>query len=116
MLRLLIDENFNHRILRGLKSRLPELDYVLVHQVGLTGFPDSALLRWAAQNDRTIITRDVGSMPRFAGELLQRGELMAGVIVVPLKLAIGRAIDDLELTIACQSQPELRDEIKYLPL
>jgi hypothetical protein len=33
MLRLLIDENFNHRILRGLKLRLPRLNLVLVKAV-----------------------------------------------------------------------------------
>jgi hypothetical protein len=35
MLRLLIDENVNHRILRGLKIRSPELDFVTVKEVGL---------------------------------------------------------------------------------
>ncbi len=35
MLRLLIDENFPPLILRAVKSRLPELDFVSVHQVGL---------------------------------------------------------------------------------
>jgi len=29
MLRLLIDENFSHPVLRGIKRRLPSLDYVL---------------------------------------------------------------------------------------
>ena len=30
MLRLLIDENFDQRILRGLRLRVPQLDYVIV--------------------------------------------------------------------------------------
>ena len=33
MIRLLIDENFNHRIPRGLKRRLPSLDYLLVQEL-----------------------------------------------------------------------------------
>jgi len=45
MLRLLIDENVNNRILRGLKSRLPELDFVTVKQVGLAGFKDPPIAR-----------------------------------------------------------------------
>ena len=40
MLRLLIDENIDHRILRGLLSRLPQVDYVLVKQIGMSGSPD----------------------------------------------------------------------------
>ena len=116
MLRLLIDENLDYRILRGLKSRLPALDFVVVRQVGLTGLADLALLRWAAQHDRTLLTRDVKTMPDYAAELIQRGEVMAGVIVVPQTMAIGRAIEDLELVIACHSQEEFRDRIDYLPL
>ena len=116
MLRLLIDENFNHRILRGLKSRLPELDFVLVGSVGLTGSEDRLLLRWAVRNDRTILTQDLKTMVPDAEQLLRQGEPMAGVIAIPQSVPIGRAIDELELTIACYSQEELRDQIKHLPL
>jgi len=116
MLRLLIDENVNNRILRGLKSRLPELDFVTVKQVGLAGFKDPLLLEWAAENGRTIITHDVKTMRPDAEQMLQRAETIAGLIVVPQTLRIGRAIEDLELMIACHSQPEFRDRIEHLPL
>ena len=116
MLRLLIDENVDHRILRGLKSRLPETDLVLVRQVGLAGMKDPALLTWAAQNSRTIVTHDIETMPTFASQLLQRGERMAGLIVVPEQMTIGQAIQDLELVIACHSQEEFLSRIEYLPL
>lgn len=116
MIRLLIDENFDHSILRGLIFRLPQLDFVLVRQVGLAGFPDSDLLKWAAKNQRVILTHDVNTMSDYANQLLRRGEPMAGVIIVPDQMAIGRAIDDLELLIACSSESDLRDRTQYLPL
>ena len=116
MLRLLIDENFKHVILRGLKSRLPQLDFVLVRQIGLTGKADSVLLRWAAQNHRTILTHDIKTMPPDAKQLMQRSEPMGGLIAVPQNMATGRAIEHLELVIACHSQEEFRDRIEYLPL
>lgn len=108
MLRLLIDENFNHRILRGLQSRLPNLDFVLVGPVGLAGLGDPVLLRWAALNDRTILTQDLDTMVPDATELLRQSEPMAGLIFVPQSMPIGRAITDLELMIACHSQEEIR--------
>ncbi len=40
MLRLLIDENFDHRILRGVKLRLPQLDYLAVQETELKGIKD----------------------------------------------------------------------------
>jgi predicted nuclease of predicted toxin-antitoxin system len=116
MLRLLIDENIDHDILRGLKSRLPQLDYVLVKQIGMSGFPDSKLLRWAAIENRIIVTHDIKTMIPDAERCVRRGEPMAGIILVPKRMAIGRAIIDLELTVACLSQSEMRNRIEYLPL
>ena len=116
MLRLLIDENVDHRILRGLKSRLPELDFVTVRQVGLARTPDSDLLKWAAQNQRVMLTHDQGTMSDCANQLLREGEPMAGVIFVPEQMRIGRAISDLELLIACSSESDLRSRTEHLPL
>jgi hypothetical protein len=41
---------------------------------------------------------------------------MAGLILVPQSLGIGRAIDDLELIVECNSESEMRDRIERLPL
>jgi hypothetical protein len=75
MLRLLIDENVDHRILRGLKSRLPQIDYVVVKQIGLSGFPDLELLRWAAQENRIIVTHDKKTMIPDAENCLRMASL-----------------------------------------
>jgi predicted nuclease of predicted toxin-antitoxin system len=116
MLRLLIDENVNHDILRGLVRRIPQLDYVIVAQAGLAGTKDLELLRWAARENRTMLTHDVKTMTAFAKQLLRQQEPMAGVILVPDRLGIGKVIEDLEIAIQCQSQSEMRDVIQHLPL
>lgn len=116
MLRLLIDENFDYSILRGLKSRLPQLDYVLVRQIGMSGFPDLELLRWAALEERVIVTHDTNTMTADANALLKLGERMAGVVVIPDQMQIGRAISDLEIVVACLSKTDLTNQVKYLPL
>jgi hypothetical protein len=116
MLRLLTDENFNHLILRGLKARTPVFDFVSVRQIGFAGVEDLALLRWAAENYRVILTHDIKTMIPYAKQLLQRGEPMSGVIAIPQTVPIGRAIEDLELVIACYSQAEFLGSIQHLPL
>ena len=116
MLRLLIDENINHHILRGLKLRLPQIDYVLVRQIGMAGSPDWELLRWAAREKRIIVTHDRNTMIPYAEHCVKTGERMAGVIFVPDQLAIGRAIEELEIAVECFSPAELVNQIKYLPL
>jgi hypothetical protein len=116
MIRLLTDENFNHDILRGLIRRVPDLDFVLVQDVGLTGQPDPVLLRWAASKHRSILTQDVKTMIPYAEEQVRQGELMSGLIVVRQGVQIGRALDDLQLIVECYSQSEMRDRIERLPL
>ncbi len=90
MLRLLIDENFDHRILRGLKLRLPQLDYLAVQDTELKGIKDPALLAWAAENNRVLVTHDLKTMPKFACERVAAGQRMPGVIAVPKDLPSDR--------------------------
>jgi len=116
MLRLLTDENFKNNIVRGLKLRLPQLEIVSVRQVGLAALPDPTLLKWAAREERVILTHDISTMVPDANQLLRQGKPMAGVIFVPDQLPIGPAIRDLELLLACSSQSELSNRIAYLPL
>jgi len=116
MIRLLTDEDFDHNILRGLIRRVPHLDFVLVHDVDLTSQPDPVLIKWAASKHRVIMTHDDKTMVPYAKQLVWQGEPMAGVILVPQSLGIGRAIDDLELIVECYSESDMRDQIKRLPL
>ena len=116
MIRLLTDENFDNKIVRGLIRRLPHLDFVSVHDVGLTSQPDPVLLKWAASKHRSIMTQDAKTMIPHAEQLMRQGEPMGGLIVVPQSLGIGRAIDDLELIVECYSESEMRGTIKRLPL
>jgi len=116
MLRLLIDENVDHSILRGVKLRLPHLDFVLVRDIGLEGAPDVQLLQWAAQSERVVLTHDVKTMTRDAIQLVRTGQQMAGVIVVPQRLSTGAAVRDLEIVLECLSPSEARNEITHLPL
>jgi len=116
MIRLLTDEDFNHKILRGLIRRVPHLDFVLVHDAGLTSKPDPVLLKWAASKHRSIITHDENTMVEFAKQLMRQGEPMAGLIVVPQSLGIGHAIEGLELVVQSYTEIEMRYRIEYLPL
>src|SRR5438093_11976984 len=99
MLRLLIDQDFDHDILRGLARRLPELDALTAHEVGLSTVTDPGLLAWAAEAGRITITHDRKTMLVHGGLRIAAGEKMSGLIVVPRRLSISRAIDDLELIV-----------------
>ena len=66
MFRLLVDHDFNERILQGVQSRA-EINAVLSRTVGLEGKPDAALLGWAADENRIVLSHDLQTMPGFEG-------------------------------------------------
>jgi predicted nuclease of predicted toxin-antitoxin system len=116
MIRLLTDENVDNNILRGLGRRLPQLDLVSARGAGLAGSPDLVLLKWAANEQRIILTHDIKTMVRDANQLVAKGKPMAGVIFVPDQLEIGRAINDLVIVLESYTESDMRDRIEYLPL
>jgi hypothetical protein len=116
MLRVLIDQDFDHDILRGLVRRLSGLDYTTALEVGLSEADDPELLLWAAENGRILFTHDRKTMPKHFAALFDRGETLAGVIVVPRRLPIAQAIDELEIIVSCSEPNEWQNIIKILPL
>src|ERR1051326_2586364 len=116
MLRLLIDENFNHHILRRLKLRQPHLDYIIAQEAALKGVKDPPLLAWAAENNRILVTHDLSTIPKHAYEHVTAGKPMPGVIAIPKALPIGQAIEELLTAIECLEQSECQNQVIHLPL
>ena len=107
MLTLLIDENLNHRILRGLLRSVPHLDYLLAADAGLKGVNDPEVLEFAAKESRVVATLDLRTIPKHAYERVKAGLPMAGVIAIADDLAIGRVIEDLALLVECVTPSEI---------
>lgn len=116
MLKILIDQDFDHDILRALVRRFLNLDFVTALQVSLSEVEDKELLLWASANNRILLTHDRKTMPWHYAELFDKDETLAGVFVVPRRMPIGQAIDELEIIISCSETEEWRNIIKILPL
>ncbi|MGL6139983.1 MAG: DUF5615 family PIN-like protein [Planktothrix sp.] len=116
MLHLLSDENFNGDIIRGMFLRQPDIDLLRVQDVGLREVDDPEILRWAAANDRIVLTHDRATMPDFAYERLLREEQMSGLFVVNDRMPIRQAIDELLLLNDCSEHSEWKEVVLFLPL
>ena len=116
MLRLAADENFNADIVRGLRRRFPELDLVRIQDVGLSGADDSAVLAWAAREQRVLLTHDVATLVGLAFERVTDGKSMSGVVAVPSRAPVGAAIEDLLLVAECSEDQEREGLVLFLPL
>lgn len=116
MLRLLSDENFNGDIVRGLFLRQPNLDLLRVQDIGLAEVDDPTILKWAAENDRILLTHDRATMPDFAYQRLLQQEEMSGLFVINDRMSVRQAIDELLLLVNCSEQSEWKGFVLYLPL
>ena len=116
LIRLLADENFNGKVLPGLRQRIPALDLVRVQDVGRGSAPDPVVLEWAAREGWVLLTHDVSTMPEFAYERISRGVPMPGMVVVDSAAPVGPAIEEITILVMCSLDRELEHEVRYLSL
>jgi len=116
MLLLAADENLNNDIVRGLRRRKPDVDIVRVQDVGLSGADDQAVLEWAAQEGRVLLTHDVSTIARHAHERVRAGKPLPGVFEISRSLPIAAVIEDLLLLAECSLDGEWEGQVRYLPL
>lgn len=114
-MRFAADENFNGRILERLCQRFEDLDVVRIQDTDFYSAPDPAVLEWAAQEERIILTHDVQTLVNDAYRRIEQGLPMPGVILVPNTLAIGLAVHDLEITIGAGNPEDFRDRVIFIP-
>ncbi len=114
--RFLADENFDYVIVQGLRLRQPGVDILTAPQAGILGFPDPAVLAYAAQHDRILISHDKRTMPYHFAAFIAEGNQSPGIMLVSRKVAIGQAIEALLLVWEASSHEEWRNLITRLPL
>ncbi len=115
-MRFASDENFDGRILNGLRARLPDLDIVRVQDTWMVQSPDDTLLAWLAEQGRILLTHDVRTMPRFVFERVRAGLPVPGVIEVHRDTPIGLALDELEVALGAGAPEDFENQVKYIPM
>lgn len=116
MLRFLADEDFNRVIVRGVLRTNPKVDIVRVQEVGLRTQKDPAMLDWAAQEGRVLLTHDERTMPAHAYERIRNSLPMPGVFVVQQEESVSRIIEEIVLLAECSLENEWEGQVNYLPL
>jgi hypothetical protein len=80
--KLLTDEHFPSEIAHAARRELPKFDIQSIHETNLAGLLDQPLLETLDLQHRTLLTRDVNSIPDFLKERLRDGKTHGGVIYV----------------------------------
>jgi predicted nuclease of predicted toxin-antitoxin system len=116
MLRLASDADVHGDIIRGLRRRLPEIDLVRTLDALPEDTSDPAILAWAADENRVLITNDRNTMIGFAYQRVADGEPVPGLIATTNKQSIGSAIDDILLIAEFMPDEEIRGQVVvFLP-
>ena len=92
-MQFLADENLEAQILFQLRQHYPDIDILDVREVGLDNTPDEEILKWAADNDRIVVSHDVNSMRGLADSRARVGLPMPGAIMVLSHVSYGAAIE-----------------------
>ncbi len=108
------DEGFNWHIVLGVLSRNSTIEIVRVQDVGLSGATDPAILEWAAQEGRIVLTHDENTMLGYANFRLNAGMLMPGLIVVHQDMSPSRAIEGLLEMIGASLEGEWENRIRFV--
>lgn len=114
--KLLIDEDVDHRILRGLRRINPRVDVRTLREAGLTGRSDGEILAWAAADGRLLVTQDVNTMTAEHSDFVQSGRISAGVVFVSRGVSISHAIADLLLICGASTAEDWVNNTAFLPL
>ena len=115
-MRFLADENFNNRILNGLRRLVPDIDVLRVQDTEIYQAPDPIVLEWAAKDNRIILSRDVHTLIGYAYDRVKAGLPMPGLIEVSDDVPIGKAIDELSIIIGAGIPADFDQQVKYIPL
>lgn len=112
----LADENIDADLVHGLTRRVEGIDIVRVQDVGLRTLDDPTVLRWAAAEGRILISRDIRTIPGFASERIDAGQVMPGVFVLHSRVPMAAALDDLALIAGASEAEEWVGRVVFLPL
>jgi hypothetical protein len=114
-IRFLADANFNQRIVSGLLLREPKIDFTLPQGVIPDGMSDLQVLELGATLGRVVVTHDVRTMPGWFQDFVE-DRACPGLILVPEKMAIRDAIEDLFTIWHISEAEEWVKQMRRLPL
>lgn len=115
ILRFQADADLNQIILHAVVRRAPTLDFQTAAAAGLAGLHDPAVLALAAHDGRVLVTHDQKTMPRHFATFIAT-TTSPGVLMIPQRLPIATAVEDLLLMWSTMDAEEWRNTIRFLPL
>jgi hypothetical protein len=113
-LRFQADADLNPAVGRGLKRREPSIDFREAAGAIPDGTPAPEVLRIAAEANRVLVTRDIGTMPGHFARFIAEHD-SPGLVLVPSGTSIGEIIEGLVIAWLNWTPEDLRNQAWWLP-
>ena len=114
-IRFLADANLNQKIVTGLLLRMPGIDFGMHQDLIPDGMEDPEVLKLGATLGRIIVTHDVRTMPDHFLAFVRENH-SPGLILVPKRMPIGVAIEELAIIWQASDAEEWLNQMRRLPL
>lgn len=114
--RFLADADLNRAVVTGVVRREPSIDFLAAQAAGLRGLQDRQVLAIAANLGRVLVSHDVNTMPAHFRTFCSIGRTSPGVLIVPQKLAVSIAIEELLLVWLASDSSGWENRLAWLPL
>ena len=109
------DADLNEILVKAVLRREPDIDIQTARAAGLAGLADNDVLALAARSGRLLLTHDRKTMPKHFAEFIA-AKASAGVLIIPQKLPISQAVEELILVWVASEAEEWINRIYSLPL
>jgi hypothetical protein len=113
--RLLADADLHPGIINGFLARRHAVDFQFARGVIPDRMSDLEVLAVAADLGRVLVSHDRNTMPLHF-RAFTRLSRSPGLVLIPQRLTIGAAIEELILVWECQDEDEFVNQILFLPL
>ena len=109
------DENLDQAIVDCVLRREPSIDFRTAPEAGILGQPDQSVLQKCAAENRVLVSHDLKTMAHHFAEFITK-QPSPGVLLVPQRVSIAVAIEDLLMIWNSHDASEWQNRISYLPL
>jgi hypothetical protein len=114
-IRFQADADLNEILVKAALRREPGIDFQTALAGGLPGLKDREVLALAARSGRLLATHDAKTMPKHFAEFIAT-ETSAGVLIIPQRLPVAQAVDELIVIWGASEAEEWQNRIYILPL
>jgi hypothetical protein len=116
-IRFLLDENVAPQIRDAALRKYPHLDIVCVGDDDCPpkGTPDEAILRFVAETQRILITRNRKSIPGHVSTVEKQGMIHWGVFRVRAETTYSQLIEELYLLAEASDSSEWVGQLRWIP-